>query len=358
MAFNTKLKLIDAKFEQPTGGTLTLSGDTTIADSGELKYASHPTFSQDEQIVDKKYVDDNIVSGTTSASTYNLLSPAALDLGGIEQGYVLTGKTTNCILQDLLFPELCGTLTAPSTSTSLSVSGTYEVGCQFASVVVTSTFNQGCIDPQYQSTCDKRSGDANAYCFTGTGMPSGAQNCDELIASQTATTYTVVNGSNTWGSCTFFDAGVQPVSNKGNNFSSPLSADNTTGDDDSFTGLYPYFYGSSASDPTLNSALLATGSKVVAGSTGQLNINYGTTSGVYLWFATPATSQTKQGWYGGPTNRGNIGQQPTDVWDAPATVSVDSPSACWSSISYKIYKTNVQTSTTGTVICMTNNTQQ
>lgn len=240
MAFNTKLKLIDAKFEQPSGSTLTLSGDTTIADSGDLSYSSHPTFTEDTQIVDKKYVDDNVISATTSASTYNLLSPAAIEVGGITVGTVLTGKTTNCILQDMLFPELCGTLTAPSTSTSLSISGLYEIGCTIASFDVVSSFDRGCIDPQYCSASDKRSGDANAYCFTGSQV-AGCYTCTALSATQTLTSYSVVSGDNVWGTCTFYDAGVQPKSNKDQNFGSPLGAGNTTANNDCIVGAYPIF---------------------------------------------------------------------------------------------------------------------
>ena len=91
MAFSTKLNLDNSKFEQTTGSTLNLDGSTIIGDNGSLTYESHPSFTGDTQIIDKKYVDDNIVSGTTSGTTYNLSSPAAIDLGGISQGQVLTG---------------------------------------------------------------------------------------------------------------------------------------------------------------------------------------------------------------------------------------------------------------------------
>ena len=102
MAFSTKIKLINAKVEQQSGTTLTLSGDTTVADSGDLRYTSHPTFVDDEQIVDKKYVDDNVVSG----STYNEDSPSTVTVGGLEAGTTLTGKTSNEILEEILVPYL------------------------------------------------------------------------------------------------------------------------------------------------------------------------------------------------------------------------------------------------------------
>lgn len=66
MAFNTKLKLIDAKFEQVSGGTLTLSGNTLVADSGTFKYATGArTFTEDGELIDKYYVDQQVSGDTT-----------------------------------------------------------------------------------------------------------------------------------------------------------------------------------------------------------------------------------------------------------------------------------------------------
>jgi hypothetical protein len=94
MAFSTKLQIINAKVEQQSGSTLTLSGDTTIADSGSLKYASHPTFILATEIVDKKYVDDNITGGVL----YSGKSPSTVTVGGLASGSVLTGKSSNQLL--------------------------------------------------------------------------------------------------------------------------------------------------------------------------------------------------------------------------------------------------------------------
>ena len=79
MAYNTKLKLIDAKFEQPIGGELTLSGDTIIASSGELKYAAHPTFTENTQVVDKQYVDEFVASATTEITYDNVWMSGTTD---------------------------------------------------------------------------------------------------------------------------------------------------------------------------------------------------------------------------------------------------------------------------------------
>lgn len=65
MAFNTKLNLIDAKIEQISGSTLTLSGNTVIADSGTFNYGTNPTITESTQIVNKQYVDDEITGATS-----------------------------------------------------------------------------------------------------------------------------------------------------------------------------------------------------------------------------------------------------------------------------------------------------
>ena len=88
MGINTKLKLIDAKIEQVSGGTLTFGGDNTIADTGSLQYASSPTGFVDESIVNKKYVDDSIIASAITANNGLTKSGGNITLGG-----ALTGNT-------------------------------------------------------------------------------------------------------------------------------------------------------------------------------------------------------------------------------------------------------------------------
>ena len=357
--FNTKLNLSDNKVYQGDGQTLTLSGDTVIALSGTLKYVSGVTFNDDYQLVDKKYVDDQIL-GATGSTVYSspLLSPAAVAVGGINIGYVLTGKTSNEIIQDLLFPEIFGTLTNACVSSLVLAPSTtpLEIGYVIPSMSVTANFSRGSINPQGCSASPNRSGLPNTYCFSGAQI-SGARACTAVSAVTGVTSHSVVAGSNTWGVCVASDAGVQPKSNKNNNFSSPLGACTSPAVTSTITGILPYFYGISDTTPTPGSPLIATGSKVVATSTGQININFGTNTGKYLWFATPNASTTKLGWYEGATNKGNIGSG-SDLFNAPATPTVDSPNSCWTGEVYKVYSSNYATNTSGTLYCMTNTTQQ
>lgn len=358
MAFSTKIDLTSSKVYQGDNEPLVLSGDTTIAAVGTLKYAVHPTFTGSTQITDKQYVDNCVGAGVSGGTIYNLLSPAVCIVGGIGTGYVLTGKSTNCIIQDMLYPEICGTLTAPSTTSVILAPSTspIEQGSVITSLSVTANFSRGSINPQGCSASAFRSGAANCYCFTGAQI-GGLYTCTANSALQTVTNYTATTGANTWGSRTCYDAGVQPKSNKCCNFSAPLGAGITTLVDATITGILPYFYGVSTVVPTPGSALLVGAGKTIVDSSGQLNITYGVQTAKYLWFATPVASTTKLGWYEGATNKGNIGTG-SDLFNAPSSVSVNSPSGLWNGQSYKFYVSTISTDTSANTYCMTNTAQQ
>jgi len=237
MGFTTKVQIDDQHVVQGTGTTLTLNSGSTTA------YDGHPVFTGDTQVVDKKYVDDNVVSG----STYSLLSPAAIEVGGIPVDYVLTGKSSNCIIQDMLYPELCGTLTNACVSSFVAAPTTsiYEIGCS-ASITLTATFNQGCIDPQYQSLSDKRSGLPNTYCYDGPQIGPVSVASTSPTNATGVTSYTIAVGNNTWGVCVASDAGSPAISNKGNQFAAALGACTSPVVNRTVVGAYPLFATTSA----------------------------------------------------------------------------------------------------------------
>ena len=179
-----------------------------------------------------------LVTGATSAGVYDGLTPAAIEVGGILVGTVLTGKTFTDLFEELLVPELCGTVTNPSVGRSLSANGLYEIGCSL-SQTITATFNPGCINPQYDSVCDKRSAGPNAYCFVGTGATSGFQACVSCTAQDIGTSFTVPIGTTSWSVCTRYDAGFPALSNKGIEFCAALVSGCTTSSNISIYGVYP-----------------------------------------------------------------------------------------------------------------------
>lgn len=177
---------------------------------------------------------------TSGGDLYTYGSPSVCPVGGMCVGTVLTGKTALKILQEILVPELCGVLTAPSVSPSYTSTGIFEIGCTL-SQTVQGTFSRGSINPQYCSPSPFRSGCANAYCFCGTGMPSGWQTCTASVASNTNASYTVVSGTQSWGVSTRYDAGQCAIGNAGTVFATALPSGSTSASAGSIIGAFPLF---------------------------------------------------------------------------------------------------------------------
>jgi hypothetical protein len=96
MAFNTKIDLYDSKVIQCANQTLTLSGKTVIATSGDLRYQIHPTFTGATQVVDKCYVDT--ATGGISANNGLTRRGSFITLGGALTGDTTIGSST-CVLK-------------------------------------------------------------------------------------------------------------------------------------------------------------------------------------------------------------------------------------------------------------------
>ena len=205
-------------FKSKTGTTLqfrriTGSGGTTVTQSG-----------------------DSVI---VNAGKYNLASPSAIPVGGICAGTALTGKTSFQLWEELLVPELCGTVTEPSVSSvGLSVSGLREID-ENISQTVTINFSRGLINPQYCSITPYRSTGANAYCFCGSDMPSGFQACTALSASAIDASYDILIGAQTWGGCARRNAGNAALSSKGNEYCAALTSGYTNVGSNSIVGVYP-----------------------------------------------------------------------------------------------------------------------
>ncbi len=240
-------------------------------------------------------VGDQIVifstGGGGSGDTYNLSTPAALTVGGIIAGTQLTGKTSFELFEELLVPELCGTIIAPSTAIGLSASGLYEIGCTVTETV-TGTFSRGSINPQYCSVSAFRSGCANAYCFTGTGMPSGFQACASSPAVQTVFGYGVVLGTQTWGVCTRYNAGSPALGSKGTQYSAALASGSTSAASNTIVGVYP-LYATTVTITTLTKQALQ---NMTTGNNIQINL-VSDSSPDKQKFEVPCA------WLGAPTSR-------------------------------------------------------
>lgn len=297
-----------------------------------------------------------IISGGTSSggsSIYNLQSPAAVTLGGITCGEILTGKTTNCILQDLLVPELFQTtVTAPTRSIALSPSTTtYEIGCTISTLSVTGSFNRGLQCPAYCGCSQYRTGAPNTYCFSGAQI-AGSYSCSALSVIESVLSYGVSGGTATWGVCVAYDAGECPVGSKGTPNSSVACcpASTTAAITTSITGILPWYWGVNASN-VITGGIVAAGNKTVAVVGASTPITFNATT-QYLWFAAPAGTTPKTKWWVCAANAGTIGN-PGDLWAAACSVAVTSGQGCWAGCSYDVYVTcGVTTTGAGVSMCL------
>jgi hypothetical protein len=327
MAYNTKIHLTDDKVCQSSGELLTLSGNTVIdATVGTLNYSQEPTWTGDTQIATKKYVDDNVVSG----ATYSLASPATTDVGGITAGTVLTGKSSNEILSEILTPYQTPTFSSFGTGISTPVEvGTVLSGTQSFNWIFTNGTNV----------------QANTMCIYDVTDASIIATNISTTSPQSATINTVT--FTTCGQLQQYKGCAQ------NSCSVAFGSSNTT-----ITGLYPYFWGTctcpgaaGANRPSLTAGDITGGTKVLAGSAGSFAINFASGENDYLWFAVPATVANKSCWVIDAINNGAIGGgvgAGCNLFPDPDVVN-NVENECWDSVAYEVYVSNKQTETPGSM---------
>jgi len=329
--------LIKSGQQLKLGGTLT--GSTVITDSRLVKKGieyggNYSSGFTNCSLITKEYVQSQISSG----GTYNLQSPAAICVGGICVGYVLTGKTAFQIFQDLLVPTLYPAFVAPSESASISPSGTFEIGCSIATLCITGTFNRGTIIPAY-GTDGFRSGPATCYVFTGCQI-AASYACNASSLTKCATSY-VVCASQTWTVSTCFSAGCQPKDSKGGNYGSVCGPGQTSAPTATITGIYPYYYGklTSGSRPAVTNALVVSGctAKCVLSSTGTVTVSFNSGASEYTWLAIPQTSTSKICWYVNALDNGKINSAPSDKYPDECIIAITSAEGCWAGVNYKVY---------------------
>ena len=295
---------------------------------------------------------NNIVvysSADTTSTTYNLTSPSTCTVGGIIAGTVLTGKTAFQLFEEILAPELFGTLTGPGTTASISPSGIFEIGCTISSLSVCGTFSRGCINPQYCSLSQYRSGLPNAYNYSGHAL-SGTYACTNLSIVKAISNYVVSGGTQTWQISTNYDCGVQPKGSNNTDYCIPLLAGTTSTSSASICGILPWYWGLSTTK-IINGACVAncgcgtTGCKCVANvTTSPIQIIFNSSPTDYIWFALPSCAATKTCWFVNGTNNGCIGGI-GNLFATYCTLSITSAESCWAGCNYEIYVSCAPTGT-------------
>jgi len=382
MGFFARPRLSNDQFVQHNDDVLTLTGQTRIATTTGLTLID--TVSSCNVIITASgatnfdvltYCDGVISLQPSSASggtgIYDGASPSTCSVGGLPVGTNIYGSGYTTLFQCILAPTLNPTLTNPSISSLTLLPASpqiYEIGSTVA-LSATTYFNPGSISPQYCSASDCRSSGTTCYSYD---VFAQACSCEVAGNYPSNTVFFGVCrigylGANNVEVTVCYSGGVQPKNSSGGDYDSPLVASATTTCTNglpaqkTLTGVYPWFWGTSATAPDvstsgctqclINSYTPVCG-KVVASSTGTINVpNFGVT-GKYLWFATPYASCSKSCWQGA-NNVSNNGIIPGGLFPAPTSWNIGSPENCWGTptspvgfetpICYKIYVSNYAT---------------
>jgi hypothetical protein len=214
-----------------------------------------------------KFID----SPKSGQKPYTNATPSVVTVGGLVAGTTFTNQTVEDLFNAMLYPELYPTLTAPSNTFALTESGLHEIGETIATLNFLASFSRGSISPAY-GTSGYRSGLPNTYNYTGTGL-SATVASTSLTNSQTVSSYTVLSGNQSWTNTVSYDAGEQPKSSEGNNYSTPLSAGTTSAQTTSILGVYPWFYNSVSLTVATKQALIAHDSVVTTNMLAEDSIN-------------------------------------------------------------------------------------
>jgi len=319
-------------------------------------------------------------------TTYNTLLDSSLSMaetiGGLEAGTTvadISGDTFVSLFNDLLFPTVNPTYTIPTISIGGVGNSTREVGTTLSlSITASATKNDSGNFTQLRVLRDGSAlvTDTTMTISSATDVPDqfGYSNPNNpnsgftLNSSPYSESYTVPapGGSSTSTSTQYrvdgnYDAGLAKNDNKGSvdtrtpvvrSVNAPQAASNNFQSSQyTYTGIYPYFWGVSTTQPTASDIVDeitgGTANKVLSSASSTITITFGASS-QYLWFAHFTNYTNKTVWYVDALNSGSIGGG-TNLFGTPTTNSVNSPDGYWSGINFEIYISNYQTSTTGSM---------
>ena len=301
-----------------------------------------------------------------ATSISDTVSSIAVGGATAELASVWKARTIVQALDQILFPDVAPTYTIPTLSLSGSQSGTKEIGSTISqALTLTATENDAGIFTALAIT-------RNASSISSVSSPTGSATTD--IAAQFGYTdpnnpnnqytlsftdnYTVAGGTTTWSGTSAYNAGLAKQNNKGaadgrtaavRSVNAPQASSSTlTPSSTTVTGIYPYFWGKSSTEPTAATVAAAiqagTATKVLTAASGTLTITPNATS-EYIWIAHETSYTTKTKWYNTALNNGDIGAGNFIL--SPVSQSVTSPEAYWSGVTFKIYISGYATNTSG-----------
>lgn len=230
-----------------------------------------------------EWININVQAGSGGGGSDPELTKAitaAIDVGGISKGTNYpVGTEIERVLQDLLEPTLYPTYVSPSASITYSANNYYAVGSTIPAKTATVTFNPGAINLNGTKQ-NNRAGAATSYDletygadtdYTNTGATSGTFSIPALTKSTKGTLQIVATVD--------YAQGPQPKDSKGNDYDSPLPADQITATK-TMNFILNFYYGAS-SNGTISSL-----SGLTADTTPKGNKTYKyTTNNQYMVFA-------------------------------------------------------------------------
>ena len=241
---------------------------------------------------------------------YTLNSPATCIVGGVSPGYVLTGKSLACIIQDAFAPYVPPTFSA----FAVNVTSPMEVGALL--------------------------GGSKSFSWTAT---AGGNVCASSVGICEIGGSLLGSGFNYNSSPQSLDIGVL-TNNSPTTWTWRISGCSTQSTafcrDVSKSSIYPYMWGvvTSGSCPTITSTLINTGNKVVCSVGTTVSVNFAS-SNQWTWFAMPCACLARTKWFVAVGNCGFVDRgNPSDKYPNSCSLLVtDTVDSCWSSVCYTVY---------------------
>jgi len=312
------------------------------------------------------------ITSSTITTVYNTLisdDVQSIAVGGAAAQPASAWKSKNIVevLDTILFPDVAPTYTIPTISISGTQSGIKEIGATVSqSLVLTAVKNDAGVFTALSIT---KGGTpiASSTGTTGTVVTSIAaqfgytdpNNPNYSYSLSASESVTVINGSISWSGGGTYGAGLPKQNNKGvtdtrtaavRSTSAPQAASSISASTITVTGIYPYFWGKSSTQPTTSSIaaeiLAGTANKVLTAANGTVTVTFNAV-GEYVWLAHVASYTAKTIWYNTELNQGNIGAGNFIL--SPVTQAVSSPDSYWSSINFSIYISDGATVTDGAI---------
>ena len=286
-------------------------------------------------------------------------------VGGAGAELALVWKTRTLVecFDAILFPTLYPTYTAPTLSFSAAQSGIKEIGSAVSQVITLSATKNDAAAFNYLAI--KK--DGSVVGATGAPTISSAT----AVAAQYGhndpnnpnytyglatynSSYTVSAGPTSWSGTGTYNSGALPKQTNKDTLdaSNPYAAGGTLNSSSiTITGIYPYFWGTSSTQPTTSSIAAAiaagTATKVLASAASSITITFAA-SASYVWFAHEAGYATKTTWYNTGLNQGAIGAGQFIL--APVTANASSSQGYWSNASFKMYISSGASDTSGAYV--------